>query len=734
MFELSSYFANVQALPLFAVGLAMLAGGFFVFLRDMRSRTNLSFLLICLSVAVWLLGTGIGYLARTPEVAAAWFRVDNFAVIFISVNVYYFVSCYLGQEEKRRHSIAAGYLLALALAVAGNETNLLVSGVQRYFWGFYPKWGPLSVPVLCLFFGYMAASFLSLFKQYRLTTNVAEKNQLKYFLLAFMIAYTGSADYLAVFGIEVYPWGYVGVSLFLAIIAYSMLRYRLMELRAAVIRVAIFLTVYTLVMGLPFWLGFSTNEWFMALVLMGVLASVGPFAFVALHAKAENIMQARQRQYQKLLMQSSGGMVRQHTIDRLLNLIVHVVTRTVRVRYCAAFIYKKDEDAYVLKAVRGSDFLAPGYTLPASHSVIAYMRRLREPFTFEELPPELRAAVGRDLASNLFVPSFMEDRLLGFIVLGAKRDRSLYSNDDIETFMTLSNQAALAIENCLFMEEFRRAQERMYVSEKLAAIGGMADGVAHQIKNRLNQFSVAAGEQKFEIQDFLRDHGDLVARHPELRATFDYLTRIADSLTDNVKKTSAIIQGILNFSRVSDKEIYFSEFALSDAVLPATDLLCVKHQLAAFPLLIEGDPLLPVFGVKPQIIECIYNVLDNSFESIREKINYHLSDAERIAFAPAITLRAAARDNGVVLTISDNGAGIREEHQRKIFAPFFTTKSSDKSGVGIGMYVVRRMIEENHGGRIWFESQHKMGTTLFIELPRRPAGSDAEGVERSVLA
>lgn len=730
MFELSSYFANVQALPLFAVGLAMLAGGIFVFLRDMRSRVNLSFLLICLSVAVWLLSTGVGYLARTPEVAAAWFRIDNVGVIFISVNVYYFISCYLGKEDLRRRSIAVGYLLAVALALASNETGLLVTGVRRYFWGYFPKWGILSVPVLCLFFGYMLASFWSLFSQYRVTTNEAEKNQLKYFLLAFMIAYTGSVDYMAAFGVEAYPWGFVSITLFLAIIAYSMLRYRLMELRAAVIRVAIFLTVYALVMGLPFWLGFSTNEWFMALVLMGVLASVGPFAFVALHAKAENIMQARQRQYQKLLMQSSGGMVRQHTVDRLFNLIVHVVTRSVRVHYCAAFLYKKDDDLFMLKAIRGTDRLKPGYCLPANHPLISYMRRFREPFTFEELPLELRTIAGYDLSSSLFVPSFMEDRLLGFIVLGGKRDRSLYSNDDIETFMTLSNQAALAIENCLFMEEFRRAQERMYISEKLAAIGGMADGVAHQIKNRLNQFSVAAGEQKFEIEDFLRDHGDLVSRHPELRATFDYLTRLSDSLCDNVKKTSAIIQGILNFSRVDDKEMFFSEFPLSDAVMPATDLLCVKHQLASFPLLIEGDPATTVFGVKPQIIECVFNVLDNAFESIREKINYHLCDTERIMFTPGITLRAVVREDGIVLTITDNGAGIREEHQRKIFAPFFTTKSSYKSGVGIGMYVVRRMIEENHGGRIWFESQHMQGTTLFIELPRRQAVRSAATAER----
>jgi len=71
------------------------------------------------------------------------------------------------------------------------------------------------------------------------------------------------------------------------------------------------------------------------------------------------------------------------------------------------------------------------------------------------------------------------------------------------------------------------------------------------------------------------------------------------------------------------------------------------------------------------------------------------------------------------IEISDNGSGIKDEAKSKIFAPFFTTKSSYKSGTGIGMYVVRRIVEENHKGRIWFESAHMQGTKFIIELPKK---------------
>jgi signal transduction histidine kinase len=71
------------------------------------------------------------------------------------------------------------------------------------------------------------------------------------------------------------------------------------------------------------------------------------------------------------------------------------------------------------------------------------------------------------------------------------------------------------------------------------------------------------------------------------------------------------------------------------------------------------------------------------------------------------------------IEISDNGIGVNEEDKHRIFAPFFTTKSSYKSGTGIGMYVVQRMVEENHGGKVWFDSSYMKGTKFFIELPKK---------------
>ena len=128
----------------------------------------------------------------------------------------------------------------------------------------------------------------------------------------------------------------------------------------------------------------------------------------------------------------------------------------------------------------------------------------------------LKRALGSISGVNLIIPSVVQDTLLGFVLLGEKNNRQPYTKDDLDVFKTLSNQTALAISYCLFLEEFRKAQDKIFQADKLGLIGGMADGVAHQVKNRLNQFSVAAGELKYAAKDFLKKYSQLIEKNPEM--------------------------------------------------------------------------------------------------------------------------------------------------------------------------------------------------------------------------
>jgi signal transduction histidine kinase len=178
------------------------------------------------------------------------------------------------------------------------------------------------------------------------------------------------------------------------------------------------------------------------------------------------------------------------------------------------------------------------------------------------------------------------------------------------------------------------------------------------------------------------------------------------------------VRGILTYARVEEKETFFSHFSFKEIIEASLELLKIKHELQEFPLTIDLDNCDRVYGVKAQIMESMYNVLDNGYEAALDK-KHHLSKEEKEKFTPLIKLKLSEGSNNYRIEISDNGSGIKEESKQKIFAPFFTTKSSYKSGTGIGMYVVRRIVEENHKGRIWFESAHMQGTKFIIELPKK---------------
>jgi transcriptional regulator with GAF, ATPase, and Fis domain len=265
-----------------------------------------------------------------------------------------------------------------------------------------------------------------------------------------------------------------------------------------------------------------------------------------------------QPHYQKILLQAATGMVREHNLERLLKLIVCIIKKTVNIDFVAIFLQDKENKIYKLKATRGKKLENLNFSY--QDEFIKYLRKNTEPVFFEDLPPYLKNILS-SLKVELIVPSFMENVLLGFLFLGEKLNKKPYTQDDINIFKILSHQASLAIENCLFFEEFKKAQERIFIAEKLASVGGMADGIAHQIKNRLNHFSIAIGELKFEIEDFINSHKEFVEKNPHLKKTFDYLLYIANSLDKNVKMTNGIIRGILDFARIEEKDTFFSWFS-----------------------------------------------------------------------------------------------------------------------------------------------------------------------------
>ena len=288
-------------------------------------------------------------------------------------------------------------------------------------------------------------------------------------------------------------------------------------------RIALLMGLYAAVVLLPSvlvvfgaaWLRqrLSAFWWFVPVSLFGLLATAAPILYFALLRRMEARLMRDQRRYHRTLIAASSGMTRIKEIQHLCRLITHVVNRTVGLTNSSLFLYMPKEPRYILQAVRYPSLVPAGLVVEQHDPLVGLLQQEKDLVMIEELEEEMDAkpeddggrrpawvyAWMRKLEANLIVPSFSNDRLLAFLVLGEKRSGKPYTTDDIAMFSGLANQAALAIENAMFFEELRTNEANMIQSEKLASLGQLASGMAHEI---LNPLTIISGEAQLYLERF----------------------------------------------------------------------------------------------------------------------------------------------------------------------------------------------------------------------------------------
>jgi len=218
--------------PIF-VGCLIALLGFYALVREHASPVSLSFCWLTLCTAVWLVGYGIVYSLQDYSMALVWIRLTHLGVSFLPALVLLFVLQILGKTSAYRPCLAFCFILSSLFCFIGIYLNFLIEGARHFFWGYYAAYGPVRVPFLIYFLTTLLASFLLLWRGYREADSDLVRQRLKIFLLAFFVGYFGSVDFLAAFGVPVYPFGYVAVLGFIVLSAYAILKYRLIALTPA---------------------------------------------------------------------------------------------------------------------------------------------------------------------------------------------------------------------------------------------------------------------------------------------------------------------------------------------------------------------------------------------------------------------------------------------------------------------------------------------------------------------
>ena len=280
------------------------------------------------------------------------------------------------------------------------------------------------------------------------------------------------------------------------------------------------------------------------------------------------------------------------------------------------------------------------------------------------------------------------------------------------------------------LTDLQKAQDQIVMREKLAALGEVTAGVAHEIRNPLNfvkNFSEVSGELLVEMREVLEEGGE----SPDV----GYITEISNDLSDNLgrivnncERANRIVQDMLAMGRGGNN---WQEIDLNT--------LLVEHSMLAyhsaratdtdFQLTVEqdlGDISGQVQAIPQDLSRTFLNIVGNACQATDER--RRALEEQGIGFEGyQPTVRLQTRDMGeeVEIRIRDNGTGMPEEVAEKIFNPFFTTKPANQ-GTGLGLAITSDIIRQ-HGGTIRVESEVESHTEMIIVIPKSPPDEIREG-------
>lgn len=385
----------------------------------------------------------------------------------------------------------------------------------------------------------------------------------------------------------------------------------------------------------------------------------------------------RRAQELELLSEVSRGL--SSTLD-LKEVLANAVDQTAKVCNAAivsVFLVSEDNRSLEMAACHGGSDRYRGQPAVAADS--NFMKRLIDSDK-AVIVPDVKAGnndsefhIDPQAVSLLAVPLFSRNRLLGLLCVFGAEGRNFDAHDS-RLLESLARSAALAIENARSHRRIVTAEEALRAAEKFSMLGELAAGLAHEIRNPLTSIKMLFGSLLKSSPLTSENAGD------------------ADMISKQIVRLETIVEGYLATARAQVEPTHRKIVDLNSTVDESMLLLATSAHEGQRMCIEVCDGELPVRGDPTQLSQVVYNLVLNAIQAVDKRGRITVSTG---------WVRAQGKKTGeIFMEVADDGPGLPEQVQLKLFQPFITTK---KSGVGLGLSIVKRIVEA-HGGRLEVES------------------------------
>ena len=670
-----------------------------IYFKGRDREISKRFVYLVISYGLWSLGICFHALSNTYSEAHLWDRFLHGVSLWISPFFFHFTLKFLNQKRKALliYIYAATFFLFIVNLLPLKW--LIIGEAARPPFKFFPIYGPLYDFFTLNFTFFMIYPLVLMIRSYK-NQNLVKRNQIKFFVVGTVFGLLGGgAAVLFGYTDKFFPYTMFLIPLFFYMYSYAIIKHKMFDLGIALKKGTIYfvavlflvLPIYLFAVLINYYL-FSDYPIIFYVFLFLAFLFVG-YVFPRLKASVERTLEhiffRGKFDYRTTIESLTNQMASELDLNKLLkNVVTSIVSCTVVKN---AIVYLYEDQKLVAHAFAGisKEEMGKMYDIKSSDHI--------------------------DKRSSISVPIIFKSKNIGILRLGEKEDSTIFTNEETNLLGMLAQQLAVSIENAMSYKviedlsknlekkveertkKLEETQGQLVQAEKMASLGRLASGMAHEIMNPINFIQNSAEPLQ---ENFHKITKNSKLSKKVLKDVWEDSSQLFGIISEGVDRIVKIVRGITTFTRGVTRD--FETYDINKAIESALFISENEHKKIGITTDLKAAK--EIKCNKGQINQVVLNILMNAFQAV------HKSKGK-------IEIKSWDEEKEIKLSIKDNGPGIKEQDKLKIFDPFYTTKEeAPGQNVGLGLSICYNIIDV-HRGRIDVNSKEGEGAEFVVGLP-----------------